>query len=77
MVYQQSQGLLYVLGFVASQDQPTPLYIRIPAGVATASADGAPNAEAQLNLQYEPPAGEWRAVAHGRSFTDRKHETQD
>lgn len=54
VVYQPGQGLLYVLGFVATRDQPTALQLTIPAGVATAAADGAPNAQAVASLAYQP-----------------------
>lgn len=54
VVYQPGQGLLYVLGFVAARDQPTTLQLTIPAGAATAAADGAPNAEAAASLAYQP-----------------------
>lgn len=54
VVYQPGQGLLYVLGFVATRDQPTTLQLTVPAGVATAAADGAPNAEAVTTLAYQP-----------------------
>lgn len=56
MVYQQQQGLLYVLGFVATRDDPVELSITIPEGVAT-SADGASNAAAQATLAYQPTGG--------------------
>ena len=55
VVYQQSQGLLYVLGFVATRDQPTDLSLTIPAGVAT-DASSAANAAAATALAYQPPS---------------------
>ena len=64
MVYQQEQGLLYVLGFVATRDQPTDLKISIPAGAAT-DRDGTINAATQQSLVYQPHSGVQRSAAWG------------
>lgn len=55
VVYQQAEGLLYVLGFVATRDQPAQLSLTIPAGAAT-DAGGATNAGATATLAYQPAA---------------------
>ncbi|EFN57364.1 hypothetical protein CHLNCDRAFT_142743 [Chlorella variabilis] len=54
VVYQQSEGLLYVLGFVATRDDDVELSITIPAGAASDDA-GALNAEASAAITYQPP----------------------
>ena len=56
-MYQPDQGLLHVLGFVPTRDQPGDLQLTIPAGVATAVADGATNAAVQATLAYQPASG--------------------
>lgn len=69
VVYQQQQGLLYVLGFVATRDQPTELSLTIPEGVAS-DATGAVNAAASAALVYQPSAGSlgWLGDATSAAF---------
>ena len=69
MVYQQQAGLLYVLGFVATRDQPVELSITVPAGVA-ADVGGAPNLAASSTLAYQPAASSmgWLGTAGSAAF---------
>lgn len=69
MVYQQQAGLLYVLGFVATRDQPTELTLTVPEGVATDGA-GAANAAAATTLAYQPPDSSlgWLGTAGSAAF---------
>lgn len=61
VVYQQMEGLLYVLGFVATRDAPVDLTLTIPAAVASDDA-GATNAAAVAAITYQPPSSECSAV---------------
>lgn len=69
VVYQQQAGLLYVLGFVATRDQPVELSITVPAGVA-ADVGGAPNLAASSTLAYQPAASslDWLGTAGSAAF---------
>ena len=68
-MYQQQQGLLYVLGFVATRDQPTEVTLTVPEGVAT-DAGGAANAAARAVLAYQPAAASmgWVGAAGSAAF---------
>lgn len=68
-MYQQQAGLLYVLGFVATRDQPVELSITVPAGVATDAA-GAANAAASATLAYQPASSSlgWLGTAGSAAF---------
>lgn len=71
VVYQQGAGLLYVLGFVATRDQPVQLSLSVPAGAATAAdGSGAANAEASATLAYQPASAAmgWLGTAASAAF---------
>ncbi len=56
-MYQQSEGLLYVLGFVSDRTNGIQLTLSIPSGAAS-DGTGAVNAEANATITYQPPASE-------------------
>ncbi len=65
---------MHVLGFVATQNEPTTLKISIPSGVAT-GIDGSINIAAESSLVYQPASGampllHWATIAQGNSRSD-------